>query len=477
LTKSLTALFDIFAAASPVRRLLLALLPVLLIAAMAAAYLWLNPPPYKVLYTKLSDRSGGEVMAALERLDISYRLSESNGAIEVPANQLYSARFKLAALGLPKPESHGLDALDQAPSFGLSQFQEQLRYQHALEAELARSVESLSAVATARVHLALPKSSPFLRDPPPATAAVLVQLKSRDGLAEEQVSAIRMMVAASVPRLRQSDVSVLDQQGRLLNAAAAGSASQEHRAALERDLARRVVDVLVPWLGADKVKVQVTATLADSETEQTVERYRSVTVAGKVRPLEKSVRTTRALEGRLRRLNAAVILTLDATPGQIEKATLLTRQALGFDARRGDSLSVFALPHDGFDAASKSDALKDSDPLRAEARAESYASTILGDARRSADGFDDASSKMADALMPVRWPLVAGGVALLVGLLWLFSTMQGRMLRRRRAQSAGIEAEAPSANEAFDNLLQASRRQTLENPRVTTDVVKLWMRA
>jgi len=470
LTKSLTALFEMFAAASPVRRLLLALLPVLFIAAIAAAYLWLNPPPYKVLYAKLSDRSGGEVMAALERLDISYRLSESNGAIEVPAKQLYSARFKLAALGLPKPESNGLDAADQAPAFGQSQFQEQLRYQHALEAELARSVESLATVATARVHLALPKSSPFLRDPPPATAAVLVRLKSQDGLADEQVSAIRTMVAASVPRLRPSDVSVLDQQGRLLNAAAADSASQEHRAALERDLARRVAEVLVPWLGADKVKVQVTATLADSETEQTVERYRSVTVAGKVRPLEKSVRTTRAPEGRLRRLNAAVILALDATPGQIEKATLLTRQALGFDARRGDSLSVFALPPDGLDeASSKSAALKDSDPLRAEARAESYAPNLSGDARRS-----DYALKMPAS---VRWPLAAAGVALLAGLLWFFLTAQGKRMRRRRSQSAGTEAETPSANEAFDGLLQASRRQTLENPRVTADVVKLWMRA
>jgi flagellar M-ring protein FliF len=277
------------------------------------------------------------------------------------------------------------------------------------------------------------------------------------------------MVAASVPRLRQSDVSVLDQQGRLLNAATAGSASQERRAALERDLARRVADVLDPWLGADKVKVQVTATLADSETEQTVERYRSVTVAGKARPLEKSVRTTRAPEGRLRRLNAAVILTLDATPGQIEKATMLTRQALGFDARRGDSLSVFALPPDGYDASLKSDALKDS-----EARAESYASTILGGARRSAGGPDDA---LTMPLPPVWWPLVAVGVALLAGLLWLFSTMQGSKLRRRRAQLAGIEAEAPSAIETFESLLQASRRQTLENPRVTADVVKLWMRA
>ena len=247
----------------------------------------------------------------------------------------------------------------------------------------------------------MPKSSPFLRDPPPATAAVLVRLKSQDGLADEQVSAIRTMVAASVPRLRPSDVSVLDQQGRLLDAVAAGSPSQEHRAELERDLARRVAEVLIPWLGADRVKVQVTATLADSETEQTVERYRSVTVAGKVRPLEKSVRTTRAPEGRLRRLNAAVILTLDATPGQIEKATLLTRQALGFDARRGDSLSVFALPPDGYDASSKSGALKDSDPLRAEARAESYASTLSGDAGRS-----DSALKMPAS---VRLAACGGG--------------------------------------------------------------------
>ena len=442
MAKVLTALFEAFTAASPVRRLLLVLLLILPVAALVAAYIRLNQPPYKVLYVKLSDRAGGEVMAALERLDIPYRLSEVNGVIEVPGSQLYAARFKLAAQGLPKPESNGLDALDNTSTFGLSQFQEQLRYQRSLEAELARSIETVTAVATARVHLALPKSSPFLRDPPPATAAVLVQLKPQEVLADEQVSAIQLMVAASVPRLGQSEVSVLDQHGRLLGAAPGGTANQLRRTALEADLARRVIDVLAPWLGADSIRVQVTATLADSETMQTVERYR--TIAGKARPVEKSVHTTRTPEGRLRRLNAAVILGLDASPEQIEKATSLTRQALGFDARRGDSLSVFALP-----------------PNVPPQRIREVPISV--------------SPAIPSTKEPVSWFSAAGAAVLLAVLLWL--GLRKRRSRLAKSQPAMAEQDTAPAGEAFDSLLLESRRQTLDNPRVTADVVRLWMRA
>ncbi len=431
--KFLTAWFEAVAAASPARRLFWLALLVLPIAALVAAYLWLHQPSYKVLYPKLSDRAGGEVMAALDKLDISYRVSEANGAIEVPVNQLYVARFKLAAQGLPKPESGGAEVLDNSPLFGLSQFQEQMRYQRALEAELVRSVEALSAVETARVHLALPKSSPFLRDPPSATAAVVVQIKSGTTLGNDQVYAIRRMVAASVPRLKAAEVSVLDQEGRLLGSA--DTPAEAQRAALEAGLARRVIDALAPWLGADKVKVQVTATLAGSRSEA-IARVRNA------RPVEPSVRTPRLSENRLQRLNAAVILARDASPDEIEKATALARQALGIDPRRGDSVLVFALPP-----------ARQTGPVALPAQA----------------------TEATPARMPVWiWPVGAGA------LLFIYAVWLVRKRRLRQAPSTPDrsmpEVEKLGAD-AFEALLQRSRNQTLDNPRVTADVIRLWMRA
>lgn len=445
----LSAIWEAFTTASPLRKGAVVLLLIVPVAALVVAYLWLNPTPYRVLYGGLSDRAGGEVIAALERMAIPYRLSQSDGSIQVPADQLHAARFRLAAQGLPKPEEGPLETLDDAPRIGLSSLQEQLRYQRMLEAELARSIQGLSGVELARVHLALPKTSPFLRQAPAATAAVLLRLAADHSLSEDQVAAIQSMVAASVPRMQAGDVRVIDQQGNLLGAFASVGL-QEPRAALEHDLARRVLDVLAPWLGAERVNVQVTAVLEEGETRQTVERYRERLVGGEARPLEKSVQTTRLPEGRLRRLNATVILGFDASAEQLAKAEVLARQALALDRRRGDSLSVFALPP-AMNPESAPAVAVAQDPSQSIA-----AVTPLLVQPRVADG--------GPAYMGIGiWGLA--GLLLLVALFWV--------RRRRRARTA---PEAESA-ETLDSLLESARRQTLDNPRVTADVVRLWMRA
>ena len=405
--KVLTTWLDAFAEASPGRKLLLALLAVLPIAALIAAYLWLNQPPYRVLFPRLSDQAGGEVMAALEQLDIAYRLSDKDGAIEVPANQVYAARFKLAARGLPKSDTQGFESTASGPTFGLSQFQEQLRYQHALEAELVRSIETFEAVAAARVHLALPKISPFLRDPPPVTAAVLVQFKPQKNLTHEQVTAIQHMVAASVPRLKATDVSVLDPHGQLLGGLT--TAPETRGATLEAELTHRVVEGLTALMGASKFSVQVTPVFGG--------------------------------EGRLRRLNSVVILPSNTSPEVIDKTTLLTRQALGFDAQRGDSLSVFALPSTPADMQPKS---ASAEPVRRPA----------------------PQPESAD---PLPWILGAG-----VAVILLLAAIR---LRPRPLVGSDHLEDLISEDENFDQLLQASRRQTLDNPRVTADVIRMWMRA
>ncbi len=350
-------------------------------------------------------------MAALDQLNIAYRLSDNDGTIEVPANKLYAARYQLAARGLPKPDTQGFESTENAPTFGLSQFQEQLRYQHALESELVRSIQTLDAVATARVHLALPKVSPFLRDPPPVTAAVLVQLKPRHSLANEQVTAIQRMVAASVPRLKSADVSVLDPQGQLLGKIE--PAVEVRGTALETELTRRVVEVLTAWLGADKAKVQVTSTLAS--------------------------------DGRVRRVNATVMLPPDASPEVIAQATTLTRQAMGWDAHRGDSVSVFALPPTPFSPATPTIISKAVSPV----------ATPMPGTEIESD---------------IAWPWILGIGATGVGvLMW-------RRLRKRNL-TLPVGEDAVTDSESFDALLQTSRRQTLDNPRVTADVIRMWMRA
>lgn len=444
----LTALRDLIADASPLRRAMLALLVVLPLAALGAAWVWFNPVEYRVLYPRLSDRAGGEVLAALDQLDIPYRLSAADGSIEVPAAQAHAARYRLAAQGLPRSDETVRAEEEAAPRFGASSQQEQQRMQRALETDLARSIQTLESVELARVHLALPRVSPFLREAPPATAAVLLRLKSGAALTVEQVTTIQTLVAASVPRLKRSDVQVLDPGGVLLGGAGP-EVVESRRVALERDLVQRVQAVLVPWLGAERVNVQVTATLDDSETRRTVERVRNVVVAGQARPLEKSVQTTLLPEGRLARLDAIVILGFDASREVRLRAAQLARQALGYTAARGDTLNVYVLPKPG-----ETTALPVEPAMVAPV--EPAAPVSIPPVHQAA----------AEPETGYRLPaLLTLAVVVLAGLAGF------ARLRRHPPEAMGEPADD------FDALLDAARNQTLDNPRVTADVIKLWMRA
>lgn len=444
----LSSLRELIVEASALRRFMLALLVLLPLAALAAAYLWFNPPSYRVLYTQLSDRSGGEVIAALEQLDISYRLSATDGTIEVPADQLHVARYRLAARGLPKSDADAEDEADRAPRFGASSLQEQQRFQRALELDLARSIQALQAVELARVHLALPKVSPFLRDAPSATAAVLVRLRPGAQLSAEQVTTIQTLVAASVPRMKRTEVQVLDPSGVLLGSAMP-EPSQSQRLALEQDLARRALAVLTPWLGEDRVSVQVTALLEDSETRQTVERVRNVVVAGQARPLEKTVRTTRVPEGRIQRIHAIVVLGFDASAKEIGRARHMAHEALGLQPERGDKLSVYVLPV----AASKPQAEPPSEVAPVRVPVSIPRVEPVNPPPDEAGSFE---------FQP--WMLAVAAVILIL------LVAIGR-LRTRPSPAAEIQMDD------FDASLDAVRNQVLADPRVAADVIKLWMRA
>lgn len=441
----LNSLRDLIAEASPLRRFMLALLVLLPLAALAAAYIWFNPPAYRVLYAQLSDRAGGEVIAALDQLNIPYRLTPADGVIEVPAAQLHAARYRLAAQGLPKSDADAQDEVDRAPQFGASSLQEQQRFQRALEIDLARSIQKLDSVELARVHLALPRVSPFLRDAPLATAAVVVRLHPGAQLTPEQASTIQTLVAAGVPRLKRADVQVLDPRGVVLGAVMP-EAEQSQRLALEQDLVRRALAVLVPWLGKDRVSVQVTATLEDSATRQTVERVRTIGVGGTSRPLEKTVRTTHLPEGRIQRIQAIVMLGFDASANERWRAGQLARQALALQPARGDSLNVYALP---------AAAPVETAPAQLQPKPKPVTPVFIPRVQSPSDQAE------APGLSP--WWLAAGaGVLLLGGAGWW------------RARREPVSAQpAPD----FDAELEAVRLQALADPRVTADVIRLWMRA
>ncbi|MHB1092626.1 flagellar basal-body MS-ring/collar protein FliF [Thiobacillus sp.] len=440
----LSSLRDLIAEASPLRRFAFVLLVLLPLAALAAAYLWLNPPVYRVLYAHLSDRSGGEVIAALDQLNISYHLSPADGSIEVPADQVHVARYRLAARGLPRSDADALDEIDRAPRFGASSLEEQQRYQHALETDLARSIQSLETVDLARVHLALPKVSPFLREAPSATAAVLVRMRPNAQLSTGQVTTIQTLVAASVPRLKRSEVQVLDQHGVLLGGVAP-EVVQTRQRALEQDLAQRALAVLTPWLGKGHVSVQVTATLEDSDVEQTVERVHNVVVGGRARPLEKTVRTTHTPEGGIQRVNAIVILGFDASATQLDRAAQLAGQALGLVPSRGDTVNVYALP-----------VAAPSAPVEAAVAAPARTETP-----HPVSAIPPAKLRSFESRTWL-WTAAAAVLLFLVVVAW------------RRPRHTPV-AELPAGD--FDAELEATRGKVLANPRVTADVIKLWMRA
>ncbi|MGA9917333.1 MAG: flagellar basal-body MS-ring/collar protein FliF, partial [Paraburkholderia sp.] len=248
----------------------------LLVAIVAGLFLWSRAPDYKVLYSNLSDRDGGAIITALQAANIPYKFSDAGGAILVPAEQVHEMRLRLASQGLPKSGSVGFELMDNQ-KFGISQFAEQINYQRALEGELERTIESISSVKSARVHLAIPKPSVFVRDKEAPSASVLVNLYPGRALDEGQVLAITHMVSSAVPDMPVKGVTILDQDGNLLTQPSTGSgldASQlKYRQQIERSTQQRIDAILSPLFGSGNAHSQVSADIDFSHSEQTSENY------------------------------------------------------------------------------------------------------------------------------------------------------------------------------------------------------------
>ncbi len=248
-----------------------------LIALIAGALLWGRTPDYKILYTNLSDRDGGAVLAALTQMNVPYKFQEGGGAVLVPAEMVHDARLRLASQGLPKGSIVGFELLE-SQKLGATQFQEQINYQRGLEGELARSIQSVASVQSARVHLAIPKASAFLRDQQKPTASVLVALHPGRTLDRAQVAGIVHLIASSVPELNPKQVSVLDQSGNLLSTQHEGIGLDPQQLgylkALEEGFNKRILDILEPIVGPGNVRARVTADVDFSLQESTAETYK-----------------------------------------------------------------------------------------------------------------------------------------------------------------------------------------------------------
>jgi flagellar M-ring protein FliF len=266
-----------FARLSPRARAMLAVGAAALIALVASAWLWSSSPTYRILFTNLSDQDGGAIIAQLSQMNIPYQNGDG-GTILVPAERVHEARLKLAAQGLPKGSLVGFELLENQ-RFGVTQFQEQINYQRGLEGELAKSIQSLSPVVAARVHLALPKQSGFLRDRQPPSASVLLQLRAGQSLDRSQVGGIVHLVSSSVPELNPKNVSVVDQYGNLLANQSAGGAGLDanqldYVGQIEGATIKRIEDILEPIVGRGNVRAQVTADIDFSQVEQMAETYK-----------------------------------------------------------------------------------------------------------------------------------------------------------------------------------------------------------
>jgi flagellar M-ring protein FliF len=251
-----------------------------LFALFAGAWLWSQTPDYRILYSNLSDRDGGAIIDSLQQMNIPYKFADGGGALLVASDRVHEARLKLASQGLPKGGNVGFELMENQ-RFGITQFAEQVNYQRALEGELARSVQSIGSVAAARVHLAIPKPSVFVKEQQRPSASVVLSLQGGRLLDTSQVSAIIHLISSSVPQMSSKDVTVVDQNGTLLSAEHNGSTAAgldanqlKYVQQIEHSYIKRIESLLAPMLGANNIRAQVSADIDFSRTEQTSETFK-----------------------------------------------------------------------------------------------------------------------------------------------------------------------------------------------------------
>ncbi|MDR3504435.1 MAG: flagellar basal-body MS-ring/collar protein FliF [Legionella sp.] len=388
-----------------------------------AVVLWSRDPNYVPLYTQMNARDTAEVVSALERNGIEFKIDNNNSTILIPSEKLQGTRLKLAAEGLPRDPVGSEELFTSGNAFNSSQFMEVARYKQALEAELARTISKFNDIKSARVHLAIPRESAFVRDTQQPSASVFIDVYSGLELKKQTIAAIVNLVASSIPNLAASRVTVVDQDGQLLNEGGGQSLFTDterfldYRQNLERQYAQKIQDILTPLLGYGRVRAKVSADVdftsyeqtqelfnpeqSSVRSEQTMQEKRNTnsdaqgvpgslsntpqsnpaltgknpnapanaqgqqssettqntdvrTQSTKNFELDKTISHTRNQPGSIKRLSVAVLVDNPAimddktkkmtkkalTAKEIDQIKLLVADAIGLNAKRGDSLNV-----------------------------------------------------------------------------------------------------------------------------------------
>jgi flagellar M-ring protein FliF len=262
------------------RKMLLAGGVLALLAIFVTMMMWSRQGDYRVLYSNLSDKDGGAILAQLQQMQVPYKHAEGGGAILVPADRVHDVRLRLASQGLPKGSVVGYELME-TQKFGVTQFQERLNFQRGLEGELTRSIQALAGVQSARVHLALPNQNGFFREQQKPSASVVLTLFPGRSLDRSQVAGIVHLVSSSVPEMSTKAVSVVDQSGSLLSGpqdaadqGALDAKQLQYVRQIESAYTQRIRDILEPVVGADNLRAQVTAEVDFSQIESTAEEFR-----------------------------------------------------------------------------------------------------------------------------------------------------------------------------------------------------------
>lgn len=520
--------------------ILLAGLAIAITAGVTAAF-YVREPSYTMLFSNVSQQESGEIMNALDATQIAHRVDPKTGAVLVASDQVHEARLKLASEGLPRGSGFGLEIMQAESAFGASQFMENARYNHALETELGRTISTLRPVQAARVHLAVPESSVFLRKRKEPSASVLVNLYPGRDLDKSQVASIVHLVASSIPGLESTRVTVVDQQGRLLNApgdaTALGLSTQqfEYGERIEQSYTDRIVNLLSPMLGPDRVRATVTADIDFTEREETRENFdpdntavRSeqvaedrrtdgalanggipgalsntppppVVAANAANPtgagapagpasetttqssagaavnestrrtrnfeMDRTLSRTRQATGTIRKLSVAVVIdhkrvtaedgttTAQPVPQQeIDEITRLVKEAVGFDEKRGDSVSVSSI---SFYEKPQEEALEEPGLLD------------------SPGLFDTARNLLAGVLVlglafAVIRPIMRG-LSVSAG-----SDGAGSLPASAVAAGSGY-VQAPRAPLSFDDKISVARQLADKNPERVAQIVRTWI--
>nr|WP_230874837.1 flagellar basal-body MS-ring/collar protein FliF [Methylomonas sp. LL1] len=249
------------------------------IAIGLAVVLWAQAPSYDLLFSGIAEKDSAEIIEALDKLGMEYKVEPSSGAIMVPATDVRELKLKLAAQGLPRSTSLGYELLDKDNGFGSSKNVEMMRFQRALEGEIALTIQTIQNVKSARVLLALPVQSVFVRERKKPSASVVVELYQGRSLEKEQIESIIHLVASSVPLMEASQVTVVDQKGRLLNSKGTSedisltSKQFEYKTNIEEHLRGRIENILAPLVGNDGMRAQISADVDFTVTEKTQEMF------------------------------------------------------------------------------------------------------------------------------------------------------------------------------------------------------------